>query len=127
MRTQDAKSSIEAVDYCVNLTLRARCDMMRQPRKRTMLILVITLALLFGFLNGVNDSANVVATVISSRALRPRAALTLTAIGEFIGPLLFGVAVARVVGDELLDAAALDLEVLVAALAGAIVWNLITW
>lgn len=92
-----------------------------------MLILVIALALLFGFLNGVNDSANVVATVISSRAMRPRAALTLTAIGEFIGPLLFGVAVARVVGEELLDAAALDMEVLVAALAGAIIWNLITW
>ena len=54
-----------------------------------MLILLIALALFFDFLNGLRDSANMVATVISSRALRPRAALLLTALGEFTGPFLF--------------------------------------
>lgn len=92
-----------------------------------MLITLIALALLFDFLNGVNDSANVVATVISSRAMNPRAALLLTALGEFTGPLLFGVAVAKTVGADLLVAEAINMQVMLAALIGAILWNLVTW
>ncbi len=92
-----------------------------------MLIALIVLSLIFDFLNGLHDSSNIVATVISSRAMKPRAALTLTAIGEFSGPFLFGVAVAKTVGAGLLDPTALNLEVMLAALIGAIVWNLITW
>ena len=59
------------------------------------LILLIGLAIIFNFLNGVHDSSNIVATMISSRAIAPRAALTITAIAEFCGPFIFGVAVAN--------------------------------
>lgn len=89
-----------------------------------MLILLILLALVYDFFNGLNDSANIVATVISSRALNPRPALLLTALGEFIGPFLFGLAVARAVSTDLLDMEAVSLQVLLAALLGAILWNL---
>lgn len=89
-----------------------------------MLIVLIFLALVFDFFNGLNDSANIVATVISSRAMNPRPALLLTALGEFIGPFLFGLAVARAISTDLLDAGAISLEVLLAALLGAILWNL---
>lgn len=92
-----------------------------------MLLTLIILAIFFDFLNGLHDSSNIVATVISSRALRPRAALLLTAVGEFTGPFLFGVAVAKAVGEGLLDTSSVTLEVMVAALIGAISWNLITW
>lgn len=92
-----------------------------------MLITLIVLALFFDFLNGLRDSANMVATVISSRAMRPRAALLLTALGEFSGPFLFGLAVATTLGSGLLDPTAITLEVIIAGLIGAIVWNLITW
>ena len=92
-----------------------------------MLATLIVLALIFDFLNGLNDSASIVATVISSRALNPRPALLLTALGEFIGPFLFGVAVAKTLAADLLDPGAITLEVLVAALIGAIAWGLVTW
>ena len=91
------------------------------------LIVVIALALLFDFLNGVHDSSNIVATMISSRAFRPRAALMMTAVAEFLGPFLFGVAVARTIGDEVAQSSALTLHVLTACLISAILWNLLTW
>jgi inorganic phosphate transporter, PiT family len=91
-----------------------------------LLVLVIILALIFDFLNGVHDSSNVVATMISSRALPPRIALGMTALAEFIGPFIFGVAVAETIGS-IVDANAISLQVLVAALASAILWNLLTW
>jgi PiT family inorganic phosphate transporter len=91
-----------------------------------MLIATIVLALIFNFLNGMQSSANIVATVISSRALSPRATLLLTALGEFIGPLLFGVAVAKTVGAELFNSSDISLEILVAALLGTVIWYLIT-
>src|SRR5512139_2691430 len=59
---------------------------------------VIGLALVFDFLNGIHDSSNVVATMISSRALPPRVALWMTAAAEFCGPFIFGVAVAETIG-----------------------------
>jgi PiT family inorganic phosphate transporter len=92
-----------------------------------LIIAVIVLALIFDFLNGVHDSSNVVATMISSRALTPRAALSMTAIANFIGPFIFGVAVAETIGNEVVVAEAITLGVILAALASAIVWNLITW
>jgi PiT family inorganic phosphate transporter len=92
-----------------------------------MFTLFLILAFIFVFLNGLNDSANIVATVISSRALQPRAALLLTALGEFIGPFLFGVAVARTLGADLFDPASVSIELLIAALLGALLWRLITW
>ncbi len=88
------------------------------------LILLVTLAFGFNFLNGLNDSSNIVATVITSRAMPPRAALILTAIGEFLGPFVFGVAVANTVGKGLLDPSATTPQVMIAALIGAITWNI---
>ena len=91
------------------------------------LIIVITLALIFDFLNGMRDASNIVATMISSRAFGPRTALTITAIAEFLGPFLFGVVVAKTIGDEIVQSSVLSLGVIAASLIGAIVWNLITW
>ena len=92
-----------------------------------LLIVIIAIALLFDFLNGLHDSSNIVATMISSRALSPRKALAMTAVAEFSGPFLFGVAVATTIGSEVVDPVAVSSAVIIAALSSAIVWNLITW
>jgi inorganic phosphate transporter, PiT family len=92
-----------------------------------LIIAIVALALVYDFLNGVHDSSNVVATMISSRALSPRVALTMTAVAEFSGPLIFGVAVANTIGHEVVAAAAISMQVLLAALLSAILWNLLTW
>lgn len=93
----------------------------------TMLIVVIILAVSFAFLNGVHDSCNLVAAMVSSRAIRPQLALILTAIAEFCGPFIFGVAVANTIGNEIVSPVNLNLQIIIAALVGAIIWNLITW
>jgi PiT family inorganic phosphate transporter len=97
-------------------------------------IVVIFLALFFDFSNGFHDAANVVATMITTRALSPRKALILASICEFIGPFLFGTAVAQMIGKNIIDLSTfnpgtLDISILliIAALIGAIIWNLLTW
>jgi PiT family inorganic phosphate transporter len=92
-----------------------------------MLVVLIILALVFDFLNGLHDSSNIVATMISSRAFRPQVALGVTAIAEFTGPFLFGVAVAKTIGEDVVQSNAITMEVILAALIGAITWNLVTW
>ncbi len=89
-------------------------------------LLFVTIALVFGFFNGLHDSSNVVATVISTRALRPRRALWMAAIANGIGPLVFGVAVAHTIGDEVVAPEAVTLPVVYASLLAAIGWNAIT-
>lgn len=91
------------------------------------LLTVIVLALLFQLINGMRDASNIVATMISSRAFRPQTALGLTAVAEFAGPLLFGVTVAKTIGNDIVASQALSLRALAVGLAGAILWNLITW
>ena len=91
------------------------------------IIAVIVLALFFDFLNGIHDSSNVVATMISSRALSPRVALAMTAVANFFGPFIFGVAVANTIGHEIVVAEAININVLLAALISAIFWNILTW
>ena len=91
------------------------------------LYFVIGLALVFDFLNGIHDSSNIVATMIASRAFSPRSALALTAVAEFSGPFLFGVAVATTIGEEVAQANVLNLDVIIACLVGAITWNVLTW
>lgn len=91
------------------------------------IIVIIILALGFDFLNGIHDSSNIVATMISSRALSPRVALGMTAIAEFSGPLIFGVAVANTIGHEIVIPSTINAYVLLAALISAIIWNLLTW
>jgi inorganic phosphate transporter, PiT family len=92
-----------------------------------LIITVIVLALIFDFLNGVHDSSNVVSTMISSRAFSPRVALGVTAVANFCGPFLFGVAVAKTIGQDIVGPESINTQVLIAALTGAIVWNLLTW
>jgi len=91
------------------------------------LIVVILLALTFELLNGMRDASNIVATMISSRAFSPRAALSMTAVAEFLGPFLFGVTVAKTIGSDIVDSNLVTMNVLAACLCGAIIWNLITW
>jgi len=91
------------------------------------ILIVVALALVFDFLNGIHDSSNIVATMISSRALRPQTALGIAALANFLGPFLFGIAVATTIGDEVAQSDALNLEVIIACLVGAIAWNLLTW
>jgi PiT family inorganic phosphate transporter len=91
------------------------------------LTIVIVLALIFDFLNGMRDASNIVATMISSRAFSPRTALGIAAIAEFFGPFLFGVVVAKTIGNDIVQSDVLTLEVIASALVGAIIWNLITW
>lgn len=91
------------------------------------LIVLVLLALGFDLLNGIHDSSNIVATMISSRALSPRAALVVTAIAEFSGPLIFGVAVAKTIGSEIVTPGTIGMAVILAALISAILWNLLTW
>src|SRR5512144_976785 len=93
----------------------------------TLIIAVIVLALGFDFLNGIHDSSNVVATMISSRAFSPRVALGTTALANFIGPFLFGVAVANTIGHEVVDPNTITTQIVLAALVSAILWNLLTW
>lgn len=90
-------------------------------------ILLVAVALVFDFWNGLHDSSNVVATMISTGALGPRRALLLAAVAEGVGPFLFGVAVARTIGSEVVAPEAMTLSVVMAALVGAITWNVITW
>jgi PiT family inorganic phosphate transporter len=92
-----------------------------------LIIAIIITALIFDFLNGVHDSSNVVATMISSRALPPRVALWMTAAANFVGPFIFGVAVAETIGNEVVKSEAISLPVILAALLSAILWNLLTW
>jgi PiT family inorganic phosphate transporter len=92
-----------------------------------LICILVALALIFDFLNGFHDSANVVATMISSRAMSPRAALFIAATANFVGPFLFGVAVAKTVGSAVVDPASVTIAVVLAALTSASLWNLITW
>ncbi len=94
---------------------------------RPMLAVLVGCALVFDFLNGFHDSSNIVATVIASRAMSPRVALLTTAVAHLIGPFLFGVAVAKTIGEGLVDPAHVTMPVVIATLLAAIAWNLVTW
>lgn len=93
-----------------------------------LIILVIILALTFDFINGFHDTANTIATSVSTRALKPRLAIILAASMNFIGALTF-VGVAQTVSKDIVDPFKLEhgLVVVMAALLSAIIWNLITW
>jgi PiT family inorganic phosphate transporter len=92
----------------------------------TLVVLLIS-ALIFDFLNGFHDSSNIVATVIASRAMSPRRVLWSTAAAEFAGPFLFGVAVAKTIGEGLVDPIHVTMPVVIATMVAAIAWNVVTW
>jgi PiT family inorganic phosphate transporter len=91
------------------------------------IILFVALALVFDFLNGFHDCANIVATMISSRAMTPVKALAITAICEFLGPFLFGLAVAKTIGNDVVEGDLITLTLIFSALLSACIWNIITW
>ena len=95
---------------------------------------IVAIALFFDYTNGFHDSANVVATIIVTGALTPVQALALASVAEFVGPFLFGTAVAKTIGKNIIDISSfstssyeLSICLLIAAVSGAIIWNLITW
>src|SRR6202163_1867819 len=92
-----------------------------------LLIGLILIALGFDFLNGLHDTANSIATIVSTRVLRPRYAVIWAAFFNFIAFLFFGLHVAETVGTGIVAADVVDARVIFGALMGAIAWNLITW
>ena len=96
----------------------------------TLLFTVIMVALVFEYINGFHDTANSIATVVSTKVLTPRLAILLAAVTNLIGAL-YGTAVAKTISSGLLDPklipSALSTQMLICALSGAIVWNLVTW
>src|ERR1700748_3863795 len=93
----------------------------------SLLVALIAVALAFDFLNGMNDAANSIATVVSTRVLRPQYAVAWAAFFNFIAFLFFGLNVAETIGRGIVHTAIVDPRVGFGALVGAISWNLITW
>ena len=92
----------------------------------TLIFIVILVALVFEYINGFHDTANSIATVVSTKVLSPRQAVAMAAIFNLLGAL-WGTAVAKTIASGLVDTQIVTSEILVCALLGAIVWNLITW
>jgi PiT family inorganic phosphate transporter len=91
------------------------------------LVGLIAVALLFDFLNGLHDAANSIATIVSTRVLRPQYAVAWAAFFNFIAFAVFGLHVAQTIGTGIIHPEVIDAQVIFAALIGAIIWNLITW
>ena len=91
------------------------------------LIALIVVALVFDFLNGLHDAANSIATIVSTRVLRPHTAVAWAAFFNFVAFLFFGAHVAQTVGTGIVSADVVDPRVVFGALMGAITWNIITW
>src|SRR5262245_49393748 len=92
-----------------------------------LLIALIVVALVFDFLNGLHDAANSIATIVSTRVLRPQIAVAWAAFFNFIAFMVFGSHVAETIGTGIVSADVVDAHVVFGALMGAIVWNIITW
>ena len=88
---------------------------------------LIAVALAFDFLNGLHDAANSIATIVSTRVLRPQYAVIWAAFFNFVAFMVFGLHVAQTIGTGIIDPSVIDNQVIFAALIGAIVWNLVTW
>ncbi len=88
---------------------------------------IIAVALVFDFINGFHDSANSIATVVSTRVLRPGVAVVWAAFFNFVAAFAVGTAVAKTIGKGLIDISVVDPNVILGGLLGAIAWDLITW
>jgi len=91
------------------------------------IVALIVVALAFDFMNGFHDAANSIATIVSTRVLRPHYAVAWAAFFNFIAFLFFGLSVANTIGKGVIEPALVDHYVIFGALAGAILWNVITW
>src|SRR5688500_182873 len=88
---------------------------------------LILIALIFDYINGFHDAANSIATVVSTRVLSPGKAVIWAAFFNFIAAFTFGTAVARTVGSGMIDINVVTFAVVLGGLAGAIIWDLVTW
>jgi inorganic phosphate transporter, PiT family len=97
-------------------------------RLMTLLLTVILVALIFEYINGFHDTANSIATIVSTKVLTPRQAVLLAAVTNLLGAM-WGTAVARTISSGLIDAklVLLTSDIMICALLGAIIWNLVTW
>jgi PiT family inorganic phosphate transporter len=93
----------------------------------TVVVIIILVALAFDFLNGFHDAANSIATVVSTRVLSPQKAVLWAAFFNFVAAFVMGTAVAKTMGKGMIDLSVVTNEVILAALIGAITWNLFTW
>src|SRR6476646_4258924 len=91
------------------------------------IVAIVVIALAFDYINGFHDAANSIATVVSTRVLTPRAAVAWAAAFNFLASWLFPLHVASTIGKGIVDPAIVDNALIVGALSGAIVWNLLTW
>jgi len=97
------------------------------PELQYLIITVILLALVFDFINGFHDTANAIATSVSTRAIRPGEAIIMAAFLNFLGAM-YSTGVAETIGADIVKSAHhVDEKIIIAALIGAIIWNLITW
>jgi len=88
-----------------------------------LVVVIVLLALLFDFINGMNDAANSVATIVSTRVLSPRQAVVWAAFFNFAAAAIFGVHVANTIGKGIIESQAVSAPMILAALIGAIVWS----
>ncbi len=93
----------------------------------TIVITIVFFALIFDFINGFHDAANAISTVVVSKTLKPLQAVILAAFANFVGYFTFGTAVAKMIGKGVVHIEFISLEIILATLIGAIIWNLITW
>src|SRR6187200_309284 len=107
------------------ITVPCRNDIKVEPIP--LIIAGIIAALFFDFVNGFHDAANAIATVVGTRVLKPIQAVGMAALANFIGPFVFGTAIAATVGKGIIQPNFSTAEVILAGLVGAIVWDLITW
>ncbi len=92
-----------------------------------LVVAVIVIALVFDLINGFHDAANSIATIVATNVLKPRNAVLLAAFWNFFGVFVFGVAVAATIGKGIINPNVVDIYVILAALLGGILWNIITW
>lgn len=93
----------------------------------TLVILIVVIALLFDFLNGFHDSANSIATVVTTRVLKPHQAVLMAAFANFFALFIFSTAVASTIGKGIIEPSAISSEIILSGLLGACLWNIITW
>ncbi|MDD5712666.1 MAG: inorganic phosphate transporter [Smithellaceae bacterium] len=93
----------------------------------TFVVVLVVIALFFDFLNGFHDSANAISTIVSTRVLPPRYAVLWAAFFDFAAVFFIGVPVAKTIGTGIVHPAIVDNYIILAALGGAIIWNIITW
>ncbi len=90
-------------------------------------IITILLALFFDFINGFHDSANAIATVVATKVLSPIKAVSMAAVFNLVGPFVLGTAIATMIGKGVIDTSIVTVNLIFAALVGAVVWDLVTW